>query len=91
MNRKERRSVEKKLGLTKHYGSLPRNEKFKRIRENIENGSNKHNEFVQSVAVKLNEQRDELESNAVASRAEQIAKSENIPYIDALSKAKNQA
>lgn len=86
MNRKERRSVEKKIGLSKFYSSMSREKKFNKMAENIANGKNKHNEFVESVRVNLESERDKRDTEIRAVRAQELAVREKIPYIDALNK-----
>lgn len=87
MNRKERRSTEKKLKLTEFYAKQPLNEKFKRIAENIKMGNEKHTKFENEVLADLASQRDKKASDIVESTAIFIAKSKGIPYIDALNEA----
>jgi len=87
MNRKERRTVEKKLKLTSFYAKQPLNEKMKRIADNIANGKKKQSDFDNNVDAWLQEQRDFKNSSIIESKAEYIAKTESIPYIDALKKA----
>ena len=90
MNRKEKRSVEKKLKLTEFYKKQSHTEKMKRISDNIENGRRKQMEFVNSVDIWLQEQRDNKNSNIVESKAEYIAVTKSIPYIDALNEVNHQ-
>ena len=87
MNRKERRTVEKKLKLTEFYTKQPLSKKLERIAENIENGRKKQTNFDNGVATWLQQQRDQKNSNVVESKAEYIAKTKSIPYIDALNEA----
>jgi hypothetical protein len=90
MNRRERRSVEKKIGLTKFYSSMSREKKFSRMAENIISGNKKHNEFVESVRVNLDNKRDERNTNIRAEQAKELAIREKMPYIDALNKINEQ-
>lgn len=88
MNRKERRSVEKKLKLTEFYSKQSLSKKLARISDNINRGKTKHEEFTNSVNVSLQSQRDEKESSMIESKAAYIAKTKSIPYIDALDEAR---
>jgi len=87
MNRKEKRNVERKLKLTEYYAKQPLNKKLERIAENIQNGRKKQEEFNNGVLSYLQQQRDVKNSNITESRAEYIAKTKSIPYIDALNEA----
>jgi hypothetical protein len=87
MNRKERRIVEKKLKLTEFFAKQPLAKKLERIAENIENGKKKQIEFNNGVETWLQSQRDSKNSEIVESKAEYIAKTKSIPYIDALNEA----
>ena len=90
MNRREKRSIEKKLNLTKFYSKQPLNKRLERISQNIESGKKRHEEFSTKIEVKLQEQRDAKHSSVVENNAEHIAISKGIPYIDALKEANNQ-
>jgi hypothetical protein len=90
MNRKERRSVEKKLKLTEFYSKQTFAEKMKRIAGNIENGKKKQEDFHNEANAWLQEQRNEKNSNVVESKAEFIARTRSIPYMDALREAQEQ-
>jgi hypothetical protein len=90
MNRRERRSIEKKIGLTKFYSSMSRDKRFSKMAENITNGKKKHDEFVESVRVNLESKRDERDTEIRAEQAQELAAREKIPYIDALNKVNEQ-
>lgn len=87
MNRRERRSTEKKLGIAKHVKHMSRNEKFERIRQNIVNGNRKQDEMKDSVRVSTNKKNDEVDNNKIASKATELMVKEGLDYIDALEKA----
>jgi len=90
MNRKERRKMSKNLGILQYQQKLPRKSKFELIRENIIAGHKQENEFKQEVQRKLNLTQDEIDNENIQYLAEQIAKLEKIPLIDALEKAQLQ-
>jgi len=87
MNRKERRQVEKKLKLTNFYAKQTLSEKMKRISDNVENGRKKQADFANATITDLQSQRDLKLSDVIESSAEYIAKTNSIPYIDALKQA----
>lgn len=88
MNRKERKRVEKQLGINKHIKTLNREQKFERMRTNIENGKKTHQEFIERTALSELAQMEQKESDIIANIATNIAKRESIPFIDAMEKAK---
>ena len=90
MNRRERRSVENKLGLTKHYRTLSRSAKWDLQAERITLGKQRQEEMKERVRQSITEQNDAMESNKIYDIADNIAKTENIPITEALEKVKNQ-
>ena len=88
MNRRERKQMEKNLGLKKHYAKMTREQRFEKMRDNQENGRRLEAEMKQKVAISLQSQEDEKESNSIANLAEGIAKAKQIPFIDAMEEAK---
>jgi hypothetical protein len=90
MNRRERRHMQKQLGLNKHYKKETREQKFERWRGNIEEGKRMQQEFANQVEVSIQEQKDQKMSDIISGLAEDIAKREKIPVIDAMVKAQEQ-
>jgi hypothetical protein len=90
MNRRDRRKVSKNLGILQYQQKLPRNKKFELIRENIIAGHKTEKEFKEDVQRRLNLTEDERDNENIQYLAEQIAKVEKIPVIDAIEKAQAQ-
>jgi hypothetical protein len=88
MNRTERRSVEKKLGLTKHYKTLSRSAKWDLQAERIILGKQRQEETKEKIKQSLTEQNDAIESKRIFTIAESIAKTKNISISDATEEAK---
>jgi len=90
MVRRERRSLEKKLGISKHTKTLSRKEKFERIRQNIIEGNNKQKEMKEVVRLQYQGNQDQIDNSKIASLTTELMIKENLDYIDALEKAKEQ-
>jgi len=88
MNRRERRNLEKRLGLQKHAKTLTREEKFERMRQNIIEGKKKEAEMKEMLRVKENGEQDKIDNNKIASMATDLMIKDGMSYIDALEKAK---
>jgi len=88
MIRKERRKMEQNLGIRKHVKTLPRNERFERIRQNIIEGHNKEKEFKEVVRLQNQGSQDQIDNNKIASLATELMINENMDYADALKRAK---
>jgi len=90
MNHKEKRQMEKKLGLLAYRKKLPRAERFELIRQNIIAGKKKEAELKGEVVRQENKADDDAKSNQIASLATTLMITEGLSYIDALEKAKIQ-
>ena len=90
MNRKERKKLEKELGIAKHLKTLTLNQRFERFRANQENGKKIQEEFIKNNEISQQADSDQKESDIINSLAENIAKTEKIPFIEALGKAQNE-
>ena len=88
MNRRERRSTEKLLGLTKHYKTLSKTAKFDLQAERITLGKQRQEETKEKIKQALTEQADALESKQIFTIAESIAANQKIPITDAMEAAK---
>jgi len=88
MNRKERKSIEQKIGLKKHLRSLSRKEKFKRISQNISEGFKKQEEMKEVVRLQTQSNQDQIDNNRISSLATELMINENLDYIDALERTK---
>ena len=90
MNHKQKREMEKKLGLLAYRKKLPRAERFELIRQNIIAGKKKEAELKGEVVRQENKADDDAKSNQIASLATTLMITEGLSYIDALEKAKIQ-
>jgi hypothetical protein len=90
MNRKEKRSMSKKLGILDFQRKLPRNKKFELMRENIIAGKKRQLEVKEEVRQQTNKFIDEKESQIIHHIAEDIAKKRGIPVSDALAEARKE-
>jgi len=86
MNRKERRRLEKQLGIKK-----PKNLKDfgEKVRRNIEQGKHTQDLMRDNVRRQKGEMDDKHISDLIASKATEFIVQEGISYIDALEKARN--
>ena len=90
MNRRERRHLEKNLGLIKQYNGLSRSAKFDMVAERIKLGKERQIETAEKIRVALEEQDSEKQSKQIETVAAIIAKSQKIPLIDAIELAKKE-
>lgn len=88
MNHKERRRVERNLGILKHKNSLTRVERFERMRQNILEGKQKEKKMREIRRLQEEGQKDEKSNNDLATLATELMVKEDLSYIDALEKAK---
>lgn len=90
MNRRERRSMSKKLGILQYQQKLPLNKKFELIRENIVAGKKRQDEVKEEIRIQTNKFLEDKESDIINHLAENIAKTKKIPIIDALEEARQE-
>jgi len=90
MNRRERKTMEKQLGLQKFYKSMNRQAKFEKLRSNQENGKKMEEEFKQKIQLSIQQQDEDKESDVIASLANSIIKYKKIAFIDAIEEAKQE-
>ena len=88
MTRIERRKLERKFGLDVQKKSLPRNQQWEMIRQNIIAGKKKQGEEKETVRVQENAAKDQANSAQVASLATTYMVKDGLSYIEALEKAK---
>lgn len=84
MNRRERKMLEKRLGLHKHRKNETREAMYQRWRDNAESGKRMENDMKNLRITQAQEQEDEKISEEINSKAEWIAKNKNIPVVDAM-------
>jgi len=90
MNRRERRNMQKQLGLNKFYKTQTNEQWRERIRGNIENGKRMEADMKEHVRIMQNMSEEEKESAIIANRAQHIAQRKQIPLIDAMVEAKEE-
>jgi len=88
MNRRERRSTEKMLGLTKHYKTLSLKAKWELQADRIKLGKERQEETKEKIRQQVQEQDEILESKRIYTIAESIAKAKKIPVTEAMDEAK---
>jgi len=87
MNRKERRHMQKQLGLNDFYKKETRQQKFSRWEENQENGRRMMEDKKEEIRISQQEQEDNKASESIITGAEKIASQKQIPLIDAMVEA----
>ncbi len=87
MNRKERKKIEKKLGLQKFYKTQSRKKYWERVEDNQQNGKRMMEENTKRVKLEQQKAAEEKMSGIISRRAEEIAKEKSIPLIDAMVEA----
>jgi phosphohistidine swiveling domain-containing protein len=87
MNRKERRKMSHNLGIMQYQQKLPLEKKFEIIRENIITGKKQQQEFTEEIRRQQNLTKEQRENEAIQYMAANIAKTKEIPLIDALEEA----
>jgi hypothetical protein len=90
MNRRERRQLEKNLGLIKQYKGLSRSAKFEMVAERIKLGKERQEETKEKIRIALEEQDSQKQSKQIETVADVIVKSQKIPLIDAIELAKKE-
>jgi NADH:ubiquinone oxidoreductase subunit C len=91
MNRKERRAMEKKLGIAAYRKTLPLNKRFEIIRENIIEGKKTQVKKKEDVRVEQNKTEITDLNKKIADRAIQLMLGPNgIDYYSATEKAKEE-
>ena len=90
MNRRERRSAEKMLGLSKHYKHLSRTAKWELQADRIKLGKERQEEFIKNVNQSIQEQDEATESKTISVYADLIAKTKKVPMAEAIEEAKKE-
>lgn len=88
MNRRQRRQMEKKMGITKYKQSMTSKEKINRITKSSKEGKEKEKKMKETLRIQNQKDEDQKFSNEIASLATTLTISENLSYIEALEKAK---
>jgi len=90
MNRRERRAMEKRLGITKYRKSLPLSKRFEIIQENIIEGNKMQNKLKEDNRVKENAKADAEINKKIADRALELMMKEDMDYYSSTEKAKEE-
>ena len=90
MNRKERRHMEKQLGITKKKQKLTVNQRLKETRKNIEAGRKKDGEMKEARRRQENEAADKAAAHRVSSLAVTLLVKHGLSWYEALKAAKLQ-
>jgi len=88
MNRRERKSMEKKLGIDKYKKSMPRAQRFENIRQNILEGKKMQEKMKEVVRLQENQKKDEADSQKIASIATDLMFNKGMDYVSAQEEAK---
>jgi hypothetical protein len=88
MNRRERKNMEKKLGITKYKKSLHLNQKFEMIRQNIIDGHKMQAKLKEDIRVKENAKADAEINKKIADRMLELMMDESMDYYSAQEKSK---
>jgi hypothetical protein len=90
MNRRERRAMEKKLGISAYRNSLPLGKKMEIIRENIIEGHKKQSKKKEEIRVENHKEEIADLNKKVADRAIQLMLNDGMDYYSATEKAKEE-
>lgn len=90
MNRKERRSLEKKIGVIKYRQKMNFKEKMEEIRKNIQSGKERESEMKESIRRQLNEESDKKAAMELSSLATTLMIKNNLSWHEALEAAKSE-
>lgn len=88
MNRKERKQVEKNLGLKKLRKHESHLDKWQRWRDNQKAGKKRENEMKETRRLQENIENERKQSIDVNSKATELVIKDGLSYIDAIEKAK---
>lgn len=88
MNRRERKHMEKKLGISKHKKSLNRAERFEMMRQNILHGKELEIKMKETIRVQDQQKLDESSSHRISSIATDLMVNKGVPYVEAVEQAK---
>lgn len=90
MNRRERRAMEKRLGITKYKRSLPLSKRFEMIEQNIIEGNKMQAKLKEEIRIKENAKSDAEINKKIADRALELMLKDGMDYYSANEKAKEE-
>ena len=88
MNRKERRHMEKQLGITKMKKNMTNKERFEQMSQNIEHGRELEAKMKETVRVQGNKKIDEDSAARISSITTDLMINQGVAYVDAVEQAK---
>ena len=88
MNRRERRHMEKQLGIAKLKKNMTNKERFEQISQNIEHGRELQAKMKETVRVQNNKKMDEDSAARISSITTDLMINQGVPYVDAVEQAK---
>lgn len=88
MNRRERKHMEKQLGITKHKKNMTRAEKFEMIRQNIAHGKELQEKMKDNRRVQDQKKLDDTSAQRISSIVTDLMINKGVPYVDAVEQAK---
>lgn len=87
MNRRERKHMEKQMGIAKYKKSLTRAQKFEMVADNIKSGRDLENQMRDTRRVQEQGKTDEVAANRIASISTELMV-KGVSYVDAINQAK---
>lgn len=90
MNNRQKRQMEKDLGILKYKNSLPKKQRFARMRENIIEGKKKQEGMKEIRRLQEQKQKEQTTSDQLSFLATSIMLKEGISYAEAIEKAKKE-
>ena len=88
MNRKERKNMEKKLGIHKSQLKLTRKQRFELMEKNIKEGKKKQDEMKEYLRQQEQAASDKLIQSQISSKATYYMVNDGLSYSEAYEKAK---
>jgi len=88
MNRRERRHMEKQLGITKMKKKMTNKERFEQMSQNIEHGKDLQKQMKETVRIQSQKKLDEGSAARISSIATDLMINKDVPYVDAVEQAK---
>jgi len=90
MNRRERRKMEKTLGLDNYKRKLSREKRFELMSNNIIEGKKREDAMAENRRVQEQKEEDDRISRLISSRAIELMVTEKLDYFSATEKAKSE-
>jgi hypothetical protein len=87
MNRRERKLMEKRLGLDKYKKSLPRAQRFEMMRQNIESGNKMQEQMKETKRLQENQKSDSIASARISYIATDLMINKGMDWVSAQAEA----